>query len=544
MDYKQSAQELADKGRYGDSMLVHMNPKEVAGMQYLGSKYGAKMTVNPSTGLPEAFNFSRFLPMIVGAALAPYTGGTSAALIVGGVETARTGNIMKGLQAGLGAFGGANIATSLGTMGAEQAAAQALPVTDVAASSTGAVPTAPGIVPTATPSASVVPGSSTDVLRSAASQNLSSAPPALTPTSTGPFEYANVGYNTGVVPATGPAGVNPGVDFSTQTPTVAAPPQPISAPSAAAAAPGAPTYTRVNSVPGAGGTTYGTPGFRPTYSQMGAGIERLGTTEGLSAAGSKIMADPMSAIKTAGSLALSAQEEEKPYQKPGIDYSKYPKAEPYKRQYVENPDPRRDREFSYYQPNALYVKDGGQTRFNVGGLSGGYTDYMQQLQQMINRKDGADPSMPTQSGSPLQMMASMAKSGEMGKMKAYKTGGLEDGGFVLRASTVNGVGNGSSEAGLKYLQQKLGAVPIKGSGDGMSDSIPTTIAGKRKALVSNEEAYVPRNIVSRIGGGDINEGAAELDKFMKRVDKAKTGKPKPPRQINPDKYLPKRKSYA
>jgi hypothetical protein len=483
MDYKQSAQELADKGRYGDSMLVHMNPKEVAGMQYLGSKYGAKMTVNPSTGLPEAFNFSRFLPMIAGAALAPYTGGLSAGMIVGGVEAARTGNIMKGLQAGLGAFGGANIATSLGTMGAEQAAAQALPVTDVAASSTGAVPTAPGIVPAATPSANVVPGSSTDVLRSAASQNLSSVPPALTPTSTGPFEYANVGYNTGVVPATGPAGINPGVDFSTQTPTVAAPPQPISTPPAPAAAPGAATYTRVNSVPGAGGTTYGTPGFRPTYSQIGAGVERLGTTEGLSAAGSKIMADPMSAIKTAGSLVLGAQEEEKPYEKPGIDYSKYPKAEPYKRQYVENPDPRRDREFSYFQPNALYVAKGGPT-------------------------------------------------------------GLEDGGFVLRASTVNGVGNGSSEAGLKYLQQKLGAMPIKGSGDGMSDSIPTTIAGKRKALVSNEEAYVPRNIVSRIGGGDINKGAAELDKFMKRVDKAKTGKPKPPRQINPDKYLPKRKSYA
>jgi len=123
MNYKQTAQQLASKGRYGDSMLVHMTPKEVAGLKYLGSKYGAKMTVNPSTGLPEAFNFSRFLPMIAGAALAPYTGGASAALIVGGVETARTGNIMKGLQAGLGAYGGANIASGLGTMGAEQGVA-------------------------------------------------------------------------------------------------------------------------------------------------------------------------------------------------------------------------------------------------------------------------------------------------------------------------------------------------------------------------------------------------------------------------------------
>ncbi len=44
MNYKQTAQQLASKGRYGDSMLVHMTPKEVAGLKYLGSKYGAKMT--------------------------------------------------------------------------------------------------------------------------------------------------------------------------------------------------------------------------------------------------------------------------------------------------------------------------------------------------------------------------------------------------------------------------------------------------------------------------------------------------------------------
>jgi hypothetical protein len=32
---KESAQGLASLGRYGDTMLVHMNPKEVAGLQQL-----------------------------------------------------------------------------------------------------------------------------------------------------------------------------------------------------------------------------------------------------------------------------------------------------------------------------------------------------------------------------------------------------------------------------------------------------------------------------------------------------------------------------
>lgn len=508
MNYKQTAQQLASKGRYGDSMLVHMTPKEVAGLKYLGSKYGAKMTVNPSTGLPEAFNFSRFLPMIAGAALAPYTGGASAALIVGGVETARTGNIMKGLQAGLGAYGGANIASSLGTMGAEQGVANttaanlntagsAVGPTNVTGSQIISAQNTPGgLGNLITQQAG---GAGPDALLNNPAYQAApyGSPEALAIRQADPYAQAAIRYSEAASEAASKAPAN-----------------------------------------------LGTPDFRPTYSDIGKGVQRLGTSEGISTLGSSAMDNPLATAKMAGSVLLGSQEEEEPYKKPEIDYSKYPKADPYKRNFRDNPDPSRDREFAYYEPNALYVKDGGQTKYNVGGLSGGYTDYMQQLQQMINMKGGADPAMPVQSGSPLQMMASMAKSGEMGKMKAYKTGGLEDGGFVLRASTVNGVGNGSSEAGLKYLQEKLGAVPIKGKGDGMSDSIPTSIEGQRKALVSNEEAYVPRNIVARLGDGDINKGASKLDKFMKRVDKAKTGKPKPPKQINPDNYLPKKKSYA
>ncbi len=504
MNYKQTAQQLASKGRYGDTMLMHVSPKEVAGLQYLGGKYGTKLTVNPSTGLPEAFSFSRFLPMIAGAALAPYTGGASAALIVGGVETARTGNIMKGLQAGLGAYGGANIASGLGTMGAEQGVANATAANLNAANPAAAIgsegasmsslpysPNAVPVVPEVTGS-QVLAAQQPGQLESFISQQAGGAAPG-----TEAYRLAAENYGTSAFNAQQAAPAN-----------------------------------------------LGTPDFRPTYSDIGKGVQRLGTAEGISSLGSSAMANPMSTAKMAGSVLLASQEEEEPYKKPEIDHSKYPKAEAYKRNFRENPDPSVDREFAYYEPNALYVKDGGQTKYNVGGLSGGYTDYMQQLQQMINMKGGANPAMPVQSGSPLQVMAEMSKSGQMGKMKAYKTGGLEDGGFVLRASTVNGVGNGSSEAGLKYLQEKLGAVPIKGKGDGMSDSIPTSIEGRRKALVSNEEAYVPRNIVARLGDGDINKGANKLDKFMKRVDKAKTGKPRPPKQINPDNYLPKKKSYA
>jgi len=555
MNYKQSAQKLAKQGRYGDTMLMHVNPKEVAGLNYLGMKYGTRVTVNPSTGLPEAFNFARLLPMIAGAALAPYTGGATAGLIVGGVETARTGSLAKGFQAGLGAYGGANIAGSLGQMGAEQAVAE-----QTAANLANTTQ-----IPMAAPTGA-------DVLAAQQPGQLESF----------------ISQQAGGAKFTPDAILLPGNEVQ----SVALTPDQIAANEA---------YTKAAQQYGEAATKAARPeiygaDFKPTYGDIGRGFERLGTAEGLSSAGADIISSPMSAAKTVGSLYAGSLEEPEPYVKPPRDPNKYPQAEPYRREYRKNPNPSLDREFVYYankggitsiasaaspnpgtykeliksipqasnnqqlgqllsaflkNQNAQSSKNGGQQKFNIGGLAGGYTDYMRQLQQMVNMRGkgyGSDPSLPVQGGTPMQAMSTSNAPQEMNKMKAYKAGGsvpmLEDGGFVLRASTVNGVGNGSSEAGMKYLQAKLGAVPIKGKGDGTKDQIATSIEGRRKALLSNEEAYIPRSVVAQLGNGNVNKGAKKLDEFMKKVDKARTGKAKPPKTINPDKLLPKKTTYA
>lgn len=49
------ARQLAAQGRGGDSMLVHMRPDEVAAMQRMAQQAGTSMSINPQTGLPEAF---------------------------------------------------------------------------------------------------------------------------------------------------------------------------------------------------------------------------------------------------------------------------------------------------------------------------------------------------------------------------------------------------------------------------------------------------------------------------------------------------------
>jgi len=115
---------------------------------------------------------------------------------------------------------------------------------------------------------------------------------------------------------------------------------------------------------------------------------------------------------------------------------------------------------------------------------------------------------------------------------------LDHGGFVIPADVVSHFGNGSSEAGLKLLEHKLGAEPIRGHGDGMSDSIPASIEGREKALVANEEAYVSPRMVAQLGDGDMDEGSRKLKHMMEQIRKARTGTTQQGKQINPNKFMP------
>jgi hypothetical protein len=112
-----------------------------------------------------------------------------------------------------------------------------------------------------------------------------------------------------------------------------------------------------------------------------------------------------------------------------------------------------------------------------------------------------------------------------GKGGGYASGGrvsvpqLEDGGFVLTKKAVDGLGKGDNKKGQKVASRGLGAIPIRGKGTGTSDSIKTSIEGKRPALVSNGEAYVPKKQVAKRGGAKAFY--ALMDKAEKQAKKAK-----------------------
>ena len=154
----QTAQGLAALGRGPDTMLVHMAPEEVAGLQALALKHGGTLTINPETGLAEAGFLKKILPMVAGFALGPAGFGlmssAMAGLTVGGISALSSGSLEKGLMAGLGAYGGAGL--SQGLIGAGTGAlSSAAPVDAVAA-----VPQAPVFEPASVANAaSSVPAS-------------------------------------------------------------------------------------------------------------------------------------------------------------------------------------------------------------------------------------------------------------------------------------------------------------------------------------------------------------------------------------------------
>jgi hypothetical protein len=114
--------QMAQHGRYGDTMLVHMNPVEVAGIAALSPT--GKLTTNPVTGQPEAF-----LPLLFGAlggALKLGTLGTAAlsgigtAAVTGDLKRGLLAGVTSGLTAGIGeAFAGADAASGVATTGSE-----------------------------------------------------------------------------------------------------------------------------------------------------------------------------------------------------------------------------------------------------------------------------------------------------------------------------------------------------------------------------------------------------------------------------------------
>ena len=213
-------------------------------------------------------------------------------------------------------------------------------------------------------------------------------------------------------------------------------------------------------------------------STMGAGIQGLGTEAGRSAALSS-MGGGMGAAKY-GLAALSPMmqpDEGKPYVDGG-------------------PNPY---EYSYNPNKQFYTRVAPGTR----------------------QRDILAPTTPMMAmGGPVE---EMSNRNEMETMMA-------NGGQMFAAGGISHLGDYSDGGRL-----------LKGPGDGVSDSIPATIADKRPARLADGEFVVPARIVSELGNGSTEAGARKLYAMLDRVQKARgktTGKNRVAVNSRAEKLLP------
>lgn len=87
MAFHHTAKGLAALGRHGDDTLLHVNKQELAGLQALLGP----VSVNPETGLPEAFQWWELVAGLAAGALTMGAGSMIAGAIEGGLAAAEAG---------------------------------------------------------------------------------------------------------------------------------------------------------------------------------------------------------------------------------------------------------------------------------------------------------------------------------------------------------------------------------------------------------------------------------------------------------------------
>jgi hypothetical protein len=546
------AQSVQSKGRGRDTMLVHMTPKEVGGLQALAMQHGGSLTINPQTGLPEAGFLENMLPTLLGVGLSfiPGVGPLAAAGITTAIQTARTGDLGQGLIAGLGAYGGASLGAGLTSAGAAGAGASAAPTAGLEfATNPADLAAATGTEVAATGAgAAGVPSSLGTTVNPVTLGDTGAAIYGGAPSPT--MEAANL-----AVDEMAAQGAGAGSSTSILAPPSATPPPATFASRAADAGQG---VKNLFTKEGAFKDFIGQPATKADEKTGAKAVEATGLGGGFGAA---------KTVGMAAAPALLAQPEydaPAPKEKKGSDYEGPYTPSERKVSYPGDDERRRTSEFTYFTPsNPVPFDAGGKVEedrsvkmpdasyvagqapefnhnFRAVEVEGGFpsaqispdaSNISNGLMQLMgssiedDAKNKANEQIRTMAGYEYDPRSQrLVKSSSSGGLPALARGGsvptLENGGFVLTKKAVDGLGKGSNKKGQANAQRGLGAIPIRGAGAkrgpkaGVDDKIKTTIDGKRPALVSNGEAYVPKRQVAKKGG------AKAFYALMKQAEKA------------------------
>ena len=130
------------------------------------------------------------------------------------------------------------------------------------------------------------------------------------------------------------------------------------------------------------------------------------------------------------------------------------------------------------------------------------------------------------------------------------SGGSDGGRSARDGGGFGGTGSGIANGGrIRMAKGGIGDLGgysdggrlLRGPGDGVSDSIPASIGGKRPARLADGEFVVPARIVSELGNGSTEAGARKLYAMLDRIQagrKKSIGKGKVATNSRADKNLP------
>jgi hypothetical protein len=564
-----AAQHLASYGRGGDTELVHMTKGEIKGLQALALAHGGSLTINPNTGLVEAGFLKRLLPTIAGAALAATgVGAPMAALLVGGGYGLATGSVTKGLMAGLGAYGGAGLTSSLGALGGEAAAqaGQQAAVTGFEKTAEEAAKSGlsnqfldasrgmvePQLAQTFETAQNAQSYLNAQNFPKLAPETIQQYQASLNAPGVNPKDVISAaGRAQGAMGATTTGNIGRGIGEVFSSPSAAGSFVKNNALTLGGAL--LPALTQ-DQKPPAGYTedeydrylkgyrlspnyqAYEAPRPNPYYQAQYAaegGIMKLqgggGPVERMSMANT--------AMNPQGGL----------YPQGMIDKTQYatPTQRPVSAEMVEEAP-------AYERSNPMLMAEGGIARYRSKGQVNVLQDYLdRQGQQQMSPlpenvgipRTGIFRDTDVDTARKDALTAAMIRLG-----KASKGAGIKP--VALPKTSIKGLGDISgatqdtTEAAVGgTMRYNLGGYSdggrmLKGPGDGMSDSIPATIAGKQPARLADGEFVVPADVVSHLGNGSTDAGAKKLYGMMDKIRKARTGKKKQAPAVKASRYMP------
>ena len=510
------AHHVRAKGRGKDSMLVHMTPREVQGLQALAKAKGGTLTINPETGLPEAGFLDQILPVVAMAAATYFTAGaaapalastlgtTGAGIVAGAGSGALFGGLgaaMQGGDVGKGAlYGGLGGAITGGMGGYDNvygAAAVTPPVTPNApvdpnllqgafpqgpAPAPG-TPGAPGGPPTQEFLSSFRPGVPTPsavdnkAKEEAAKTIYQSFGPDMGFKKAATLALPGIGGAMGEKPDEIPE-EDPYKRQATLSPNFQGyvPPQPN------------PYYRAQYTRYAAGG------GLMDAY-QAGGPVERMSIAN--------------TAMNPQGGL----------YPQGMIDKTQYatPTQRPVSAEMVSEVP-------AYERSSPMLMAGGGQIPISLQGSVNLNPNSMGP--QAFSGAANSGPGM-----GPQGQMNHMYQP-PMSQISPGGPGGIGAAQLAVLPRTMAGGGiaslGGYSDGGRM----------LRGPGDGMSDSIPGVIGGKQPARLADGEFVVPADVVSHLGNGSTDAGARKLYAMMDKIRKARTGKKKQAPAVNTGRFMP------